>query len=323
MGISVKTRKKLWGKSANRCAMPNCRKELVIDEEETDASSIIGEECHIVAKEIDGPRGHSDYDREIRDEYENLILMCRNHHKIIDDQVEKYSVEKLLEIKQNHEEWVNQSLNINENRLRDELTYSSYVDEWVKRLDLDSWDGWTSYLLTADKPSISKRKFNELQDLLDWMFNRIMPKTYKGLEDSWVNFTKVLQALLDTFSVHSIKINGWYQTERFYKSGGWNDNYDELLKEYNFHVDLIADLTAELTRAANYVCDQVRGYLFSDFRITQGVLVIISGPYSDFTFKKFKPQYRDGEKRGIPFTSLQTFKANRKLRDFNFGEEIS
>jgi len=35
----------------------------------------------------------------LHDEYENLILLCRNHHKIIDDNPENYSVENLIELK--------------------------------------------------------------------------------------------------------------------------------------------------------------------------------------------------------------------------------
>ncbi len=55
MSISVKTRKMLWGKAANRCAFIDCKRELVMDETETDDPSIIGEECHIIAREDDGP----------------------------------------------------------------------------------------------------------------------------------------------------------------------------------------------------------------------------------------------------------------------------
>ena len=64
MGISVKTRKLLWGKAANRCSMCDCRRELIMDETETDDYSVVGEECHIVAREKDGPRGESTLSKE-------------------------------------------------------------------------------------------------------------------------------------------------------------------------------------------------------------------------------------------------------------------
>ena len=54
MAISDKTRKVLWGRSANRCAI--CRQELVVDATAYDNESVVGEECHIVSAQINGPR---------------------------------------------------------------------------------------------------------------------------------------------------------------------------------------------------------------------------------------------------------------------------
>lgn len=86
MSILLKTHKLLWGRSGNKCAMPDCRNELIVDETETDNESIIGDEAHIIARSNDGPRGESEMSSEDRDKYDNLILLCRIHHKVIDDQ---------------------------------------------------------------------------------------------------------------------------------------------------------------------------------------------------------------------------------------------
>lgn len=104
MAISSKTRKILWGRSGNRCAI--CRHELTMEVREVDGKSVIGEECHIVARTFNGPRGNSSLTTEERDEYENLILLCRNDHKLIDDQTSTFTVERLQDIKSQHEEWV-------------------------------------------------------------------------------------------------------------------------------------------------------------------------------------------------------------------------
>lgn len=63
MTISLKTHKMLWGRSGNICAFPDCKKELVMDESETDDPSLIGEEAHIVAQKENGPQRkiHLDY----------------------------------------------------------------------------------------------------------------------------------------------------------------------------------------------------------------------------------------------------------------------
>lgn len=106
MSISDKVRKELWSKSGNKCAI--CHIDLFSDG--LDDSYNIGEECHIISERPNGPRhlnGINDYDT-----YNNLILLCRNHHKEIDDPVniKKYSIEFLHEIKNKHNKWVRQRL---------------------------------------------------------------------------------------------------------------------------------------------------------------------------------------------------------------------
>ncbi len=108
MTISDKTRKILWGRSGNRCAL--CRRELVMAGDDSNGDSIIGEECHIVAKSTTGPRGNYPLETGKRDLYDNLILLCRVHHKLIDDQPNKYTVNFLLKLKREHEEWVRNAL---------------------------------------------------------------------------------------------------------------------------------------------------------------------------------------------------------------------
>jgi len=108
MGITDKTRKLIWGKSGNRCAM--CRHVLCVDATLEDDESIIGDECHIVSKKINGPRYDPNYPDDKLDSYKNLILLCRIHHKQIDDQHTTYAKEILKKIKENHEKWVSKQL---------------------------------------------------------------------------------------------------------------------------------------------------------------------------------------------------------------------
>jgi hypothetical protein len=75
-----------------------------------DDESIVGEECHIIARDPNGPRGNSTLPVDQRNAYDNLILLCSVHHKLIDDQVNIYSVDKLKELRKNHEAWVSKSL---------------------------------------------------------------------------------------------------------------------------------------------------------------------------------------------------------------------
>lgn len=96
----------LWAKSGSRCAFPTCRQSLIIDETYADGFSIVGDEAHIVAREQNGARGISSLTEQERDEFDNLLLLCKIHHKQIDDQPDTFTVEALHKIKKDHELWI-------------------------------------------------------------------------------------------------------------------------------------------------------------------------------------------------------------------------
>jgi hypothetical protein len=108
MPLTDKTRKILWGSSGNRCAV--CRRELLISSTPVDAESIVGEECHIISGKLRGPRYDATCPVEKIDTFENLILLCAVHHKMIDDQPETYTTELLRTLKGNHGKWVRAAL---------------------------------------------------------------------------------------------------------------------------------------------------------------------------------------------------------------------
>lgn len=72
---------------------------------------MIGENCHIIAQSENGARGQEQADRENIHREENIILLCRNHHKLVDDCPEKYTSDILRRYKRQHEEWVRERLN--------------------------------------------------------------------------------------------------------------------------------------------------------------------------------------------------------------------
>ncbi len=106
MTITDKTRKNLWAKSGNRCSI--CKTELFSNKDKTGDFNI-GEECHINSSKPKGPRHKENIDDY--DLYDNLILLCRNHHKEIDELTDTYTEELLRYIKLNHENWVKSTLN--------------------------------------------------------------------------------------------------------------------------------------------------------------------------------------------------------------------
>lgn len=89
--------RELYIKSGNECAYPGCHNVLV-DEN----GKFVGEVCHIEAAMPGGERFNPNMTNEDRRSFGNLMLMCHHHHVVTDD-VEKYNVEKLKEMKRNHE----------------------------------------------------------------------------------------------------------------------------------------------------------------------------------------------------------------------------
>ncbi len=108
MVVSNKTRKLLWGRSGNMCAF--CQKELVLPSTKHNDEVIIGDECHIVSRKAKGPRWDPDFPINELDRHDNLILLCKIHHKVIDDQPESYPAIALKRLKERHEKWVRQNL---------------------------------------------------------------------------------------------------------------------------------------------------------------------------------------------------------------------
>ena len=77
--IKLEVVRQLFAYSGNQCAYPGCEQELI-----TSSGQLVGEICHIEAANIGGARYNEHQNDEERRSFDNLILLCRNHHKISD-----------------------------------------------------------------------------------------------------------------------------------------------------------------------------------------------------------------------------------------------
>ena len=100
--MSDQDRKLLWGKAGNRCAI--CKKLLVNMEDNDERGVIVGIEAHIVAHSTAGARGNNPLPLSERHKYENMILLCSDHARIIDERPDKWTTEKLRRLKKEHEQ---------------------------------------------------------------------------------------------------------------------------------------------------------------------------------------------------------------------------
>ena len=131
----------LWSRAENICSFPGCNRDLIVDATKDDKASFIGVECHIVASSDDWARGlnriseeeNAKYRQLIddKDGYINLILLCPNHHKVIDDQPNTYTIEAVCTMKREHELKVRASLSTaDEAKRRDQDVYASITAQW-------------------------------------------------------------------------------------------------------------------------------------------------------------------------------------------------
>lgn len=100
---STRTKDRLKILSMNCCAHPECTATLL-----SEGGALVADICHIEAINPGGPRYNDDpaiTDNE-RNDYPNLILLCKNHHSIIDQKDEGgnpyYSTKQLKAMKQAH-----------------------------------------------------------------------------------------------------------------------------------------------------------------------------------------------------------------------------
>ena len=100
---SPRTLKVLFALSGNQCAHPECTNTLIEPATEKSDTLVAAHICHIYAISTDGPRGKAGLTEKELNAPENLILLCRNHHVVVDGQHVTYPADMLKEWKQRHE----------------------------------------------------------------------------------------------------------------------------------------------------------------------------------------------------------------------------
>lgn len=124
MPISEPTIKRLWGKAAGHCSYPGCEQNCLV-QLDGQVLVVIGEMAHVIAKKPNGPRGRMGGGEDL---YENLILLCPSHHRLIDKApAEEYPEETLLKWKIDHENKIEESLKAP--RFQDRQSLNRYVQK--------------------------------------------------------------------------------------------------------------------------------------------------------------------------------------------------
>lgn len=299
MGIKQKDIKILWGRSGNRCAI--CRTELTQNALAVTSSFTLGEQAHIVGDKIGSARSTSPLTAEQRDSYHNLILLCPTHHTEIDSNEADWPVEKLHQVKSEHELWVTETLSetIDHVKIAKQAIVASIVDSAVDLCDLDNWQNWTSFALSPD-PRWAKERPDKIFDFRQKVIAWIWPDEFNELKRSATTLSVLLNRAAQTYLEHSDLQGDMYYPYKFYKAMPQNPSYDKDLAAYEKWLEDCYDLIYQATKAANWFADVVRNDVNPMFFAEKGKFLIMEGPFMDLSFRTKLIEYSAEEKVALP-----------------------
>lgn len=124
---SIKMR--LWGKCGGRCEYEGCNEPLWLDSL-TKAEFNTAYIAHIIADKPKGTRGDDKRSEELNSDISNLMLMCDEHHRLIDHgDKEGHPEDRLLEMKRLHEERIERLTSIHPDKKSHIILYGANIGE--------------------------------------------------------------------------------------------------------------------------------------------------------------------------------------------------
>ena len=153
----------LWARATGLCSFPECKKNLSSFSRRGVAFHI-GENAHMYAYSLQGPRGRGGMSPAARDSYSNCILLCPTCHTLVDKNIADYPVHVLRRFKVQHESWVAESLRAHSGRLGPSANFYRTLLRRIERfLHLGKWPWlidnlWRDLLPTGvlyDEPEIA------------------------------------------------------------------------------------------------------------------------------------------------------------------------
>jgi HNH endonuclease len=232
MVISAKSMKILWANAAGRCAFPGCRERLSFGTEGEIAPYTIGEMAHIKGERANSNRHDAQQDSSERNSYTNLILLCPNHHTLIDqrENEEKYSIDFLQQLKIEHENFILEQLEAN---IISDLMSIAKV---VRPLLAENYQVWSKY---GPMSEIAKKNPHSDQAHAIWLLERlstIVPNNRKICELVGSNiefFQGDERGAAKLFLLHAEGYERWVQNEISYQAViRFPIEFDELIQEH-------------------------------------------------------------------------------------------
>lgn len=219
----------------------------------------------------------------------------------IDESEDDWPVEKLHQIKSEHELWVTETLSetIDHVKLAKQTAVASIIDAAVSHCRLEEWQNWSSFAL-APNPRWPKELPDEIFEFRQKVIAAIWPEEFAELKSATISFSILLHRSAQLFLEHSETKGDMIYPFKFYKAYGWNDNYDKDLEEYISWVKQCHELVRGATKAANWFADTVRKEVNPMFFAEKGKFLTMEGPFMDITYGTILLEYSEDEKNELP-----------------------
>lgn len=186
--INRATYRLLFAHCGNKCAFEACSNPIFEDD-----GTLTGECCHIHAYSESGPRYDPMQTDEDRNGYDNLILLCSRHHKIIDSDPVLYTADYLRSLKQQHEkEFTVENRKLSNQMLNEFQTasevYKRRINQYNQQIDTNE------YKITIDPSQDTLSVYNTLIERFQYIeeFFEILHSTD---EECKSDLTQLLQTL--------------------------------------------------------------------------------------------------------------------------------
>ena len=175
-------------RAAYLCSNPDCRVSTVGPNEDPEKATSIGEAAHIFGAREKAKRYNPAMTDTARASITNGIWLCRNCHKLIDSDEQRFSTELIFAWREQHEKYIQSELGNKTDRIYLEQQ-NAFIDQFelyppiIRRIVIDKPDCWEFMLSAELMRHLNKNHFRKLSDLREGIY--IRPMTHVNSDDAF------------------------------------------------------------------------------------------------------------------------------------------
>ena len=127
----------LMGLCGGKCEFRGCN-DSVIEDMLTGTKGNFSNYAHIIASSSHGPRGDENLSEQLSNDESNVMVLCRLHHKEVDDNPEIYTIDVLKRMKNEHENYIKELMKIKKECNVLGIKYSFNISDRVLKINDDA-----------------------------------------------------------------------------------------------------------------------------------------------------------------------------------------